>query len=131
MSQSANHETSGPSIPLRWFQNIPTPVFILDEHGKITYCNDAFVELTGYLREEILGSGLDTMADQDGIQPALKDTLLLYEGRGLRRRQYDFIRKTGTKVHVVTDLTPVYGEGHRVEMVTNVLGIVLESQVLG
>ncbi|MGY4532298.1 aerotaxis receptor [Pseudomonas sp. TE3786] len=27
-----------------------------DTHGKITYCNDAFVEVSGYSREELIGS---------------------------------------------------------------------------
>ena len=37
-------------------QTLPDPVYVCDEEGRFRYVNDAFIELVGYDREEIIGS---------------------------------------------------------------------------
>lgn len=120
--------TAEGTVPLRWLKYLPTPLFLLDRKGKLSYCNDAFVEMTGYRRDEVLGARLDALIGQRSLQELLKDVLNVYEGRGLVRVKYDLLRKSGTAVHVEMNLTPVYGDAEEGEYVTNAIGIVLDHR---
>jgi len=115
-------------IPLHWLKDVPTPIFLLDSFGKIEYCNDAFVELTGYRREEIIGAGFDSLLDPQEILKALKDVLAIYEGRGASGHEYGLMRKSGSFIRVAVEITPIYGEGDQAEIVTNAFGIARPTQ---
>ena len=128
---SSQPRDPGGIVPLRWFKYLPAPMFILDRKGKLSYCNDAFVEMTGYRREEILGATLDTLVGQEDLKQTLKDILTIYEGRGMARAQYDLLRKSGSRIHVSLNITPVYGEGEEGAIVISAIGLVMEARELG
>lgn len=128
---ATNPDMPNGSVPLSWFRSIPAPLFLLDRRGKISYCNDAFAEMSGYRRDEIVGASLDAMVGQEAMRDTLRDVLQLYEGKGLVHVQHDLIRKSGTRVHVVLDLTPVYGEGEEGAHVIGAVGLVRDYQELG
>lgn len=111
------------NVPLAWFRSLPTPFFLLDSASRVIYANDAFIELTAYGKDEILGARLDLLFDPKDMRGALKRLLELYQGRPIVNEAHDIIRKTGHKAHVVMNVTPVYGRG--AQRVTNALGIVL------
>lgn len=117
------------SVPLEWFRLVPVPMFFLDHRGKIASCNDAFAELAGYKREELEGAGLDSLLDVGQAGSVVQDMLALYAGRGLTK-PFDLVRKTGTAVHAVVSLTPVYGDAERPETVSHAIGLILESKPL-
>lgn len=116
-----------PAVPTSWLRTVPTPIFILDRKGKISYGNDAFVELTGYNRSELIGAGTDVLFDHQRLKDAIGDFLELYSGRGLVGAAYAWRRKTGTAIRVIVNITPVYGDPANAEIVTNAVGIVLKS----
>lgn len=46
-------------------QTVPDGVYALDEEGRFLMVNDAFTELTGYSREELLGAGIRKVVPED------------------------------------------------------------------
>lgn len=51
-------------------QAVTHAVYAINEEGEFTYVNDEFVELVGYNREEILGSGLSLIKSYDFVERA-------------------------------------------------------------
>ena len=46
------------------------PIYVVDERGKFSYVNDAMLEMTGYDREEIIGSGTHMIKHNDAVMEA-------------------------------------------------------------
>lgn len=46
------------------------PMYVLDEQGRFTYVNDAFVEVTGYDRTEIIGQNPTLIKDAETVADA-------------------------------------------------------------
>ena len=46
------------------------PVYVLDDEGKFTYVNDEFVDMVGYDRARILGSGSPLIKDDETVEEA-------------------------------------------------------------
>lgn len=112
------------SIPSEWLQSVPTPIFVLDQKGRIKYCNDTFVELSGYAREGLIGARLDRLFGQRNISEILDDLLHLYKGQRFSKQEYDLLRQSGSETHVQMDLTPVFGDEEDEQMVTEVVGVI-------
>jgi len=112
------------SIPAEWLQSVPVPIFILDQKGRIRYCNDTFVELSGYAREGLVGARLDRLFGQRNISQILEDLLHLYKGQRFSKQEYDLLRQSGTEMHVQMDLTPIFGDEEDEQMVTAVIGVI-------
>lgn len=112
------------SIPTEWLQSLPVPIFILDQKGRIRYCNDTFVELTGYDRGGLIGARLDSLFGQRDISKILEDLLHLYKGQRYSKAEFDLLRQSGTETHVQMDLTPIFGDKDDAQMVTSVFGVV-------
>lgn len=125
-TQAPRKATRLRNVPLAWFRHLPTPCFLLDADARVVYANDAFIELAAYREEEIIGARLDTLFDAKEIQGSLKSLIELYQGKALVRSEHDLLRKTGTRLHVVMDITPIYGKG--AQRVTNAIGIVLSGK---
>lgn len=117
------------SIPVEWLKSVPTPLFILDEGGLILWCNDTFVELTGYSREGLVGARLDRLFGQDHIAKMIEDIMLLYKGQRFASHPYDLMRESGRTIHVTMDLTPIFDKGS--QTVTHVFGVIRTHYALG
>ena len=46
------------------------PIYVVDETGVFSYVNDAFLEMVGYDREEIIGAGTDIIKDDEAVVEA-------------------------------------------------------------
>ena len=46
------------------------PIYVVDETGEFSYVNDAFLEMTGYDRGEIIGSGTDIIKNEEAVATA-------------------------------------------------------------
>ncbi|MEF8777358.1 MAG: PAS domain-containing protein [Natronomonas sp.] len=46
------------------------PIYVVDKTGVFSYVNDAFLEMTGYERGEVIGSGTDLIKDRTAVARA-------------------------------------------------------------
>lgn len=111
------------SVPLDWFRLLPTPFFLLDSSSRIIYANDAFIELSAYDADEILGARFDTLFDPASMRSGMKKLLELYQGKPITNEALDLIRKTGRASHVVVSVTPIHARN--LQRVTHALGLIL------
>jgi PAS domain-containing protein len=111
-------------FPSNWFDEIPTPIFILDESGKILYANDAFCALIDKKKKACLTSRpMDMMIDQAENRKFLKDLLQVYRGVTIKRGIYTLnISKHSFKA--LLDIAPVYDTKRK--MVQYAVGLVLD-----
>ena len=71
----------------------------LDQHGHVTFCNDAFLNLTGYRRTEVLGRSLfDTIFSPED-RPTTKSKFLRGDrpGGGVGAIESNVVSKTGDR----------------------------------
>ena len=88
-----------------------TLVSVTDLKGRITYCNPAFIEVSGYSREELLGQPHNLVRHPDMPAEAFRDMWATIEsGRpwaGVVKNR----RKNGDHYWVRANATPVYRRG--------------------
>ena len=62
-------------------ETIPDGAYVLDEEYRFELVNDAFIEMTGYSREELLGSSVEMVSTEQGHERAqqLREDLRLGE----------------------------------------------------
>jgi PAS domain S-box-containing protein len=81
-------------------ENISDGVFRFKQ-GKITWCNDRFVEMRGYPKEELIGTDIDKLIPSDIRIPDLYRTI----GAGLKKQgHFQGIMRTEKKDGSVVDL---------------------------
>ncbi|MFA5854396.1 MAG: PAS domain-containing protein [Patescibacteria group bacterium] len=114
------------AVPFAWIKRLPTPCFVLDKDARFIFANDSFLELTGYHRRELTRARFDTLLANAGIRDGLKDLLDLYQGHAMSAIAHDFVRKNGSKTHVVMDIAPAYEKGSK--KVTHAIGCVLSHK---
>ena len=51
-------------------QALNYPIYVVNDSAEFEYINEAFVELTGYDRKEIVGSGPDLIKTDEGVETA-------------------------------------------------------------
>ena len=90
-----------------------TPVSVTDTKGRITYCNQDFIELSGYAKEELLGQPHNLVRHPDMPAEAFRDMwATIQQGRpwtGLVKNR----RKNGDHYWVRANATPML-DGQRV-----------------
>lgn len=88
-----------------------TLVSVTDLKGRITYCNPAFIEVSGYSREELLGQPHNLVRHPDMPAEAFRDMWATIEsGRpwaGVVKNR----RKNGDHYWVVANATPMMDAG--------------------
>jgi len=111
-------------FPSEWFDEIPTPIFILDKSGKILYANESFCCLIHKKQKECLSvKPMDMMIEEEDNRKFLKDLLQVYRGIAIKRGVYKLtISKRSFKT--LLDIAPVYGVSNK--MVEYAVGIVLD-----
>ena len=51
-------------------ETVDDGIYVVDEDGRFTMANDAYAELTGYPREELLGMHVSTLVDEETVAKA-------------------------------------------------------------
>jgi len=76
------------------------PIYVVDETGVFSYVNDAMVEMTGYEREEIIGSPTDIIKDEAAVEEAENQlgSILSHEGPDTAQFPVDIQPKTGEPI---------------------------------
>ncbi len=88
-----------------------TLVSVTDLKGRITYCNPAFIEVSGYAKEELLGQAHNLVRHPDMPSEAFRDMWATIEAghpwMGLVKNR----RKNGDHYWVVANATPMMDGG--------------------
>ena len=76
------------------------PIYVVDETGTFEYVNEPFAELTGYDREEIIGSKPGLIKDDPAVREAEErlGSILSSSGPDLQRFRVDIIPKEGDPI---------------------------------
>ena len=76
------------------------PIYVVDETGVFSYVNDAMVEMTGYEREEIVGSPTDIIKDEAAVVEAENQlgSILSHEGPDTAQFSVDIQPKEGEPI---------------------------------
>lgn len=79
-------------------------ILIADSQGKIGYVNPAFVQLSGFSKEELLGQRLTILDDSPEVDPPVGDIAVtghVWNGRCINKR------KDGSSYEVIASLSPL------------------------
>ena len=82
-----------------------------NRYGKITYVNPAFVEVSGFTREELIGSPHNIVRHPDMPQAAYKDLWETIESGNIWRGLIKNRRKNGDHYWVESNVTPIVENG--------------------
>jgi transcriptional regulator of aromatic amino acid metabolism len=116
-----NHATCFPSD---WFNEMPTPIFILDETGSILYANNSFCDLIKKRKNKCQSvKPLDMMIDEQENKKFLKDLLQVYRGVPINRKIYKLCI-AHKDFNALLDITPVYDS--KKKLVQYAVGVVLD-----
>ena len=76
------------------------PIYVVDETGVFSYVNDAFLEMTGYDREEIIDSKTDLIKDEAAVAEAETrlGSILSEEGPDTEQFSVDIVPKQGEPI---------------------------------
>ena len=76
------------------------PIYVVDETGVFSYVNDAFLEMTGYDREAVIGSKTDLIKDEEAVTEAENRlrTILSSEGPDIQQFGVDIVPKDGEPI---------------------------------
>jgi len=105
------------------------PIYVVDETGTFEYVNEAFAELTGYDREEIIGSKPGIIKDRDAVLEAEDrlGTILSSDGPDLQRFCVDIVPKAGEPIPCRDHMAVLPYEGEEFEGSVGILRDVSEE----
>src|SRR5215212_6480983 len=84
------------------YRKTPLPLHSLDQYGIIEHVSDAWLELLGYERDEVVGRRLeDFLAPTVGQRRVREDWSRLVQTGSLRNAEYRFATKTGQTLDVL------------------------------
>ncbi len=111
-------------FPAEWFNEMPAPIFILDEDGEMLYGNNAFCDLIKRKKNECMKvKPMDMMLEESENRTFLKDLLSVYSGKTIKRKVY---RLTIAKrsFNALMDISPVYDKQQKI--VKYAIGLILD-----
>ena len=88
-----------------------TLVSVTDAQGRITYCNDAFVSVSGFTREELMGQPHNLVRHPDMPPEAFRDMWATLEEGLPWTALVKNRRKNGDHYWVRANVTPMVGDG--------------------
>ncbi|MEO0227887.1 MAG: PAS domain S-box protein [candidate division WOR-3 bacterium] len=94
------------------FEKSPMAITILDSNGVIIECNDATVALTGYSKNELIGSKITDLPTikPDEIPQILEKFKMMQETKELEDDEIEFMRKDGTKKWIRVNGSAILGK---------------------
>lgn len=111
-------------FPSEWFNEMPAPIFILDENGEMLYGNNAFCDLIKRKKNECMKvKPMDMMLEESENRTFLKDLLSVYSGKTIKRKIYK-LNIAKRSFNALLDISPVYDK--RQKIVKYAIGIILD-----
>jgi PAS domain S-box-containing protein len=105
-------------------------VLTYDPQGRIQYVNPAFSQLSGYPKEELLGSEIDLFLQEEQNRSFNASLHEAMEQHGLRSHHFVNKRPDGSSYHADARISPVLGPSGAVVSYAAVLRDVTEQQEL-
>lgn len=65
------------------------PIYVVDENAEFSYVNDAFVEMAGYDREEIIGASPGLIKTEEGVEQADENLRSVVSSAGPERQAFE------------------------------------------
>ena len=106
---------SSPSLYEYLVETVGDAVYILGDNGNFVFVNDALCEMTGYSREELLGSSVHIIKDDETVdeaEDALRELLKTRasgaggtEGITIAKLDVELVRKDGTRIPCTDRMT--------------------------
>jgi PAS domain S-box-containing protein len=78
-------------------------VYTLDEDGRYTYVNDAFLEQTGYDRDEIIGAHVSTVTSEEHVEQGRTVINTLLESEERRSGTWELERQTADGEWIIVE----------------------------
>ncbi len=86
-------------------ENLNAGYFEVDLKGKFTFSNDSFCEISGYLRDELIGNSYKNFMDEQTYNETYKNFNNVYKsGIGLNDQLFEFIKNDGEKIIIETSV---------------------------
>jgi len=106
------------------------PIYVVDEEGRFEFVNEAFVELTGYDRETIVGSPPDLVKDDRAVRRAEEELgeILSSEGPDISRFPINVVPKEGDPVPCRDHMAALPYEGEQFRGSVGILRNVSDEQ---
>ncbi|WP_459193121.1 PAS domain S-box protein [Halosimplex sp. J119] len=95
-------------------ETVDDGIYALDDDSRYVLVNDAFCEMVGYDREELLGAEADVLYDEE-YTPIVEERAqeVAAGDREAATIEFDLVRKDGSRVPVETRYEPLpYGDGY-------------------
>ncbi|WP_302082626.1 PAS domain-containing protein [Salinibaculum rarum] len=115
LRSQAHDDSSTPSLYEYLVETVGDAVYILDSEGRFVFVNDALCEMTGYERDELLGSSVHIIKDDETVERAEAALRDLLKGRGggastpagidIAKLDVELVRKDGTRVPCTDRMT--------------------------
>lgn len=84
------------------YSRTPLPLYQLDEHGRLRYVSESWLELLGYEREAVVGRRLsDFMTEASAHQARGEDWPKLLENGQIQDAEYQMVTAEGTLIDVL------------------------------
>ena len=106
------------------------PIYVVDETGTFEFVNEPFAELTGYDREEIVGSTPGLIKDDDVVREAEKrlGRVLSSDGPDIQRFVVEIVTKDGDRIPCRDHMAVLPYEGETFEGSVGILRDVSEEK---
>jgi len=102
---------------LRQYQNMVDQTNIVsktDIHGRITYVNSKFIEITGYSKDELIGKSHNIIRDPDMPSKTFKDLWSTIQAKKIWRGIVSNLKKDGSKYTVEACIFPILDENDEI-----------------
>ncbi|MBL4701342.1 MAG: response regulator [Phycisphaeraceae bacterium] len=90
-----------------------TAIFVVDDHRKVTEVNDEFCRITGYSRNEIIGSHCSVLRNEDSASAEYKSKIDRQSQSPIFRQRSIILAKDKRELAVIKNTQPCYGQDYK------------------
>ena len=112
-ADAGNSRRTDPTMYEHLVKTVGDAVYVVDDTGRFTFVNDALCEMTGYDRDELIGSSVHIIKDDATVaeaEDALRDLLRQHAAAGgeempIAKLDVELVRKDGTRIPCTDRMT--------------------------